>query len=197
MSKREANKLANQLAIQEAALQVFCELGYDAASISDIVSASGLSVGTFYNYYGDKESLLALLVDKILGETRTALHQARSTAQSPEDFIFDAFSSFIRVLRQHPDYLLFIKKNTHAFRQGISHGNELKNLFSDLEQDMQAAIDQQLLPPFPVKLMSSAMIGASIEVFSMADQEDEEKLAHFLSQLFIGGMQNIAQKHSQ
>ncbi len=196
MSKREANKRANQLAIQEAALKVFCELGYDAASISDIVNASGLSVGTFYNYYGDKESLLALLVDQILGQTRNALHQARSTAQSPENFIFDAFSSFIRVLRQHPDYLLFIKKNTHAFRQGVSHGQELENLFGDLEKDMQAAIEQKLLPPFPVKLMTSAMIGASIEVFAMADQEDEEKLAQFLSQLFIGGMQNITQNHS-
>lgn len=197
MSKREANKRANQLAIQNAALQVFCELGYDAASISDIVNASGLSVGTFYNYYGDKESLLALLIDKVLGQTRAAMHQARSTANSPESFIFDAFSSFIAVLRQQPDYLLFIKKNTHVFRQAVSHGNELENLFGDLEKDMQAAIEQKLLPPFPVKLMTAAMIGASIEVFAMADQEDEQVLATFLSQLFIGGMQNIAHKHSQ
>ena len=45
--------------------------------------------------------------------------------------------------------------------------------------------------------MTAAMIGASIEVFAMADHEDEAVLAKFLSQLFIGGMQNIAQQHDQ
>jgi len=193
MSKREANKLANRLAIQDAALQVFCEIGYDAASISDIVNASGLSVGTFYNYYGDKESLLALLIDQILADSRAALHKARSEASSPESFIRDAFAAFVGVLKAQPDYLVFIKKNTHAFRQAINHGSELQNLFGDLEKDMQAAIDKQLLPSFPVKLMTAAMIGASIEVFSMANQQNESILANFLSTLFIGGIQKISQ----
>ena len=192
MNKREANKLANRLAIQEAALQIFCELGYDAASISDIVNASGLSVGTFYNYYGDKESLLALLIDQILADSRAALHKARSEALSPESFIHDAFTAFVGVLKAQPAYLVFIKKNTHAFRQAISHGGELQNLFGDLEDDMQAAIDSQRLPPFPVKLMTAAMIGASIEVFSMANEQNENTLANFLSALFIGGIQQIS-----
>lgn len=192
MSKREANKLANTLAIKDAALSVFCELGYDACTITDIVNASGLSVGTFYNYFGDKEALLALLIDQILSEARTELHQARAAATNPEDFIRDAFSAFIRVLRGQPDYLRFIKKNTHNFRNAISQGAELQNLFGDLEQDMQQAIDAGLLPSFDVKLMTAAMVGASIEVFSMADHMDEAALAEFLSKLFIGGIANIA-----
>lgn len=192
MSKREANKLANTQAIQAAALDVFCEQGYDACTITDIVEASGLSVGTFYNYYGDKASLLTLIMDQIFSEARTALHHARMDATTPDNFIRDAFTAFIRVLREKPNYLRFIKKNTHNFRQAVTQGDELAGVFSDLNNDMQDAIDAGLLPVFDTQLMTAAMIGASIEVFSMADHKDENELAEFLSKVFIGGIANMA-----
>lgn len=191
MGKREANKRANTQAIVDAALSVFCDLGYEAATITDIVNASGLSVGTFYNYFGDKESLLVLIIDQIMTDSRLAIHLAREQATQPENFIHDAFSAYINVLKQKPKYLLFIKKNPHAFRNSVGQGQAINSIFSDLERDMQTAIDAKLLPPFPVKLMTAAMIGASIEVFALADSIDESSLADFLSTLFIGGIEKF------
>jgi len=66
LGKREKNKLANRAAILKAGLEVFSTIGYDSATITDLVKASGLSVGTFYNYYGDKDSVFSELVSDLL-----------------------------------------------------------------------------------------------------------------------------------
>jgi hypothetical protein len=41
----------NRQAILDAAREVFGELGYDAATVRDIIRRTGLASGTFYNYY--------------------------------------------------------------------------------------------------------------------------------------------------
>jgi TetR/AcrR family transcriptional regulator, transcriptional repressor of aconitase len=43
--------------ILDAAIRVFGELGYDRASIQDVVRESGLSVGAVYTYFKGKEEL--------------------------------------------------------------------------------------------------------------------------------------------
>jgi AcrR family transcriptional regulator len=43
--------------IVDAAIKVFGELGYDQASIQDVVRESGLSVGAVYTYFKGKEDL--------------------------------------------------------------------------------------------------------------------------------------------
>ena len=49
VGKREQTKVANRAAILEAARQVFGELGYDVATVRDIIRRTDLSVGAFYN----------------------------------------------------------------------------------------------------------------------------------------------------
>ena len=55
--KREQTKAANRAAILEAARAVFNDMGYDAATVRDIIRRTGLSVGAFYNYYRSKEEV--------------------------------------------------------------------------------------------------------------------------------------------
>lgn len=47
----------------ESAISLFSSKGYAATSIQDIVAHSGLSVGTVYNYFSNKEELLTSIVD--------------------------------------------------------------------------------------------------------------------------------------
>ncbi len=61
--KRERTKVANRQAILDAARAVFGELGYEAATVRDIIRRTGLAAGTFYNYYQSKEEVFAALAD--------------------------------------------------------------------------------------------------------------------------------------
>ena len=55
--KREQTKTANRLAILDAAREVFGEIGFEAATVRDIIRRTSLSVGAFYNYYRSKEEV--------------------------------------------------------------------------------------------------------------------------------------------
>ena len=61
--KRERTKVANRQAILDAARAVFGELGYEAATVRDIIRRTGLASGTFYNYYKSKEEVFDALAD--------------------------------------------------------------------------------------------------------------------------------------
>lgn len=59
--KREQTKQQNRQAILDAAREVFAELGYEPATVRDIIRRTGLSVGAFYNYFRSKEEVYAAL----------------------------------------------------------------------------------------------------------------------------------------
>src|ERR1051325_9333576 len=62
--KRERNKAQNRAEILDAAREVFTELGYDAATVRDIIRKTRLASGTFYNYFPDKESVFRALLQE-------------------------------------------------------------------------------------------------------------------------------------
>jgi AcrR family transcriptional regulator len=67
--------------ILEAALQVFADLGPDAAKIDDFVEAAGISRGTFYNYFQSVEGLLAATSE---WTTRTLISNIESALDEVE-----------------------------------------------------------------------------------------------------------------
>ena len=81
--RREQTKANNRAAIMQAARQVFSELGYDAATVRDVIRRTELASGTFYNYFPDKESVLRALMDDSWGEMRARVAEARRRAGAP------------------------------------------------------------------------------------------------------------------
>lgn len=59
---RQRRAHASSEALQQAFVQVLLERGYAKATIREIAAVAGVSVGTFYEYFGDKESLAALTI---------------------------------------------------------------------------------------------------------------------------------------
>lgn len=49
-------------AVIAAGVEVFCEQGYQASSVSDVHARAGVSLGTFYQYFRDKTDLIATIV---------------------------------------------------------------------------------------------------------------------------------------
>jgi AcrR family transcriptional regulator len=65
--------------IIEGARRVFIEMGFDAASMNDITREAGVSKGTIYVYFNNKEELFEALIDderkKMFGDMYAALEQ--------------------------------------------------------------------------------------------------------------------------
>ena len=55
-------------AILEIAMDVFWKKGYEATSIADILSATGLHKGSLYQTFNDKKTLFIATLDHYLGQ---------------------------------------------------------------------------------------------------------------------------------
>jgi AcrR family transcriptional regulator len=85
IGKREKTKATNRQAILVAARRVFAQLGYDAATVRDIIRGTDLASGTFYNYFRSKEEVYEALADDSAARFRPILRHARDVAEGFED----------------------------------------------------------------------------------------------------------------
>lgn len=65
------------------ARQVFSELGYHKASISDIINAAGIARGTFYLYFVNKRAIFDELLDELLAQLNGAVRRISVEAEAP------------------------------------------------------------------------------------------------------------------
>ncbi len=96
--KRELTKAQNRQAILDAAREVFGELGYDTATVRDIIRRTGLAAGTFYNYYRSKEEVFAALADEGARRFSPLLKAERAKAPDFESFVRGAIAAYFQFL---------------------------------------------------------------------------------------------------
>ncbi|MCH8861016.1 MAG: TetR/AcrR family transcriptional regulator [Proteobacteria bacterium] len=68
-----AKTSAKRDAILEAAVELFLEVGYGAASINTLIAHVGGSKATVYAHFENKERLFEAVVDEVLSEVSTAM----------------------------------------------------------------------------------------------------------------------------
>src|SRR5271165_4395137 len=96
--KRAQNKLQNRRAILTAAREVFAEVGYEAASVRDIIRRTGLASGTFYNYYRSKEEVAQALVSDVAQRLRPILRAQREQAHDFESYLNGAIRAYFQFI---------------------------------------------------------------------------------------------------
>lgn len=70
---RQARAQATAAAILEAAARVFAAHGYAAGTTNRIAERAGVSVGSLYEYWPNKDAILAALLERHLDEARGVL----------------------------------------------------------------------------------------------------------------------------
>jgi AcrR family transcriptional regulator len=112
----QKRSLAKRERLKEAALALFGEKGYEAASIEEIASRAGLAVGGFYQHYGSKRQLLLALMDELLerlgelnlrprptGDIREGLRQLLAAAFSRDLHYLGAYRAWQEAALSDPD----------------------------------------------------------------------------------------------
>src|SRR5476651_1275437 len=98
--RRELSKIQNRQVILSAARQVFAEMGFGAATVRDIIRATPLASGTFYNYFKSKEEVYQAIRDEVALAIRPRLRETRAQAETLEDFISGSFRTFFEFAAQ-------------------------------------------------------------------------------------------------
>ena len=93
----KAKGMATRSMILDAAHEVFKDTGYYGSSISEISRRCGISMGTFYHYFKNKEHVFLELNDEVI-----ARFKKRAEVSPPGDLHFkERLRSVIRLLLDH------------------------------------------------------------------------------------------------
>lgn len=87
---------ARREAMLDIALDLFCEVGFDAASMSQIAARVGGSKATLYNYFSSKEELL---LDAMLASARQYAEEVRLILQQSDDLSTQLHSFVVSLLK--------------------------------------------------------------------------------------------------
>jgi AcrR family transcriptional regulator len=191
--KRERTKASNRAAILDAARDVFAELGYDAATVRDVIRRTDLASGTFYNYFPDKESVLRALLEDSAREWRRRVREARAQARSLEDFVGGGFRAFFSFIADDPTPFAVLRRNAPIIR-GLIEEPALGAGLDELLTDLQAAMARGRMPAVDAEYMTAAMAGVAFEVgIRMVAREpvDVEGATAFATALFLGGIERM------
>src|SRR4051812_17193373 len=93
--RRKRNKEASKQALLDAAIEVFAQRGYDAATTKAVAEKAGVSEGLIHRYYESKVGLLLALIRAFQEEEESCALPARATALEED---------IARYLRHHLDH---------------------------------------------------------------------------------------------
>ncbi len=85
-------------AILQAASEVFAKLGYAGATTNKIAERAGVSVGSLYQYYPNKDSLLASLLAEHHAEVHDVIDNSLVRLADPATPLDDCLSHFFKEL---------------------------------------------------------------------------------------------------
>jgi len=191
--KREQTKVQNRQVILDAARGVFAEMGYGATTVRDIIRATPLASGTFYNYFKSKEEVFQAIQDELALALRPRLRDERLKAKTVEEFISSTFRSFMEFVAEDHVNFRNIRHSADTTRIRI-HTPEIVAGFEELREDIEKAIAQGLFPPVDADYLMAAIVGVAFEVADrmvVRESRDPAAAAAFATALFLGGIRTL------
>ena len=190
VGRRERTKAANRAAILDAAREAFAELGYEAASVRDIVRRTDLASGTFYNYFPDKDAIFLALIEETAEEARRRVREARRSASTASEFVEGGYRAFFEFIVSEPERFAFMRRNLDTMTNRFG-ATVLPAGTEELAEDLRTAIAAGHLPPVDVDYCAGAMVAVGLELGArLAERSppDVEGATRFASTLFLGAL---------
>ncbi len=194
VGKREQTKVANRQAILDAAREVFGELGYETATVRDIIRRAGLAAGTFYNYYRSKDEVFAALADDGARRFGPILKALRAQSPDFEAFVRSAIRAFFEFLAdEHRNWVARRPEGEpHLHVQGETP--EMAAVFADVRGAIEQAIARREGPVADPDYMAAACIAIAREVGDkMLERRpiDTEGAAEFAVSMILTGLKGL------
>ena len=177
--RRELTKAQNRETILAAARQVFAELGFAGATVRDVIRATPLASGTFYNYFKSKEEVYQALRDEVALKVRPRLREARAGARTAQDFLAQSFRAFFQFVAECGGPPAGFRMDSPEVLAG----------FAELRADIEAAMARGVLPAADAAALTAALVGVAFELAERVKAgANVEDMTAFATALFMGGM---------
>jgi AcrR family transcriptional regulator len=193
--KREQTKAANRRAILDAARQVFAELGYEMASVRDIIRRTNLSVGAFYNYYRSKEEVYEALSDDGARRFRPILAAEYERAADFASYVRGAIGAYYSFLVDEQAMVAAAAPGERRPHVRIETP-EMKAVFDQVKASFADVLERERGPHVDVDYLAAAVIAIAREVGELMLERrpiDAPAAVEFAVQMILGGLPALPQ----
>jgi AcrR family transcriptional regulator len=180
-SLRERKKAQTRHAIQQHALRLFKEKGYDATTVEEIAAAAGVSHMTFFRYFPTKEDVV---IEDDYDPLLMAMIKARPTGESPIEAIRQVIKQVAaKIYASDRDEILarmqlFIRVPALRARL-VEHGSGTEQIFTQTIAVRMGCDENDIRP----RVISAACIAAiSVAIFAWADSPNTCEMPAMIDQ---------------
>ena len=194
--KRELTKAANRRAILDVARQVFAELGYEMASVRDIIRRTNLSVGAFYNYYRSKEEVYEALSDDGARRFRPILAAEFENASDFAAYVRGAIGAYYSFLVEEQAMVAAVAPGGERHPHVRIETPEMKAVFEQVKASFAEVLERERGPHVDVDYLAAAAIAIAREVGELMLERrpiDVEAAVEFAVQMILGGLPALPQ----
>ncbi|MFF8864481.1 MULTISPECIES: TetR family transcriptional regulator [unclassified Streptomyces] len=167
--RRQARGERRIAQLLKAAAQVFCTTGYTAASTNAIAREAGVSPGTLYQFFPNKEAIAIELGDRLMHEMREAYGEALApvTPGTPlEEAIGSAVDRFMAFNTDHPVFF------------ALMHGPDIPGRMAEAHDQLHSTVVGRI-----EALLTSLMPGTA--------QADITRTAHVCLGIYKAGLELV------
>ena len=144
-------------AIVEAALRLFREVGYEAATMRAIAQAAGVSTGNAYYYFGSKDELIQEFYLRNHAEHEAACRSLLETEQGFAERLRGTLRALIQVMDPYHSFAATFYKNAAEPTSPLSPFSKESSaaraasiaLYREVADGSSARIDQELRAELP------------------------------------------------
>lgn len=152
--------------ILAAAVRLFSEYGYHAATMRDIAQIAGIQAASIYYHYPSKQALLIEIMETHMRKLNANLERIVSKPYKVQQRLYDAISNHILLHTTYKSEFFIIDTEIRAL-EGDNRGKilALRDYYEDLIQELlREGMDQGVLYQTDVKISSYAIIAMCTEV---------------------------------
>ena len=197
--KREQTKQQNRRAILDAARQVFGEMGYDVATVRDIIRRTNLSVGAFYNYYRSKEEVYEALSDDGARRFRPILQAQYEQADDFKSYIRGAITAYFNFIviedEAWRDKPALSERHPHV----RTETPEMRAVFDQVRTSVTGFLERGSAPPVDAEYLAAACIAIAREVGDRMMSRrpvDVPAAVEFVVQMILGGLASLPRQEN-
>ena len=147
--KQEARSERSRGQILDAALKLFSSRGYRATNIRHVAQAAGVSVGSVYHQFADKEAIFKALLDdyfRLVGDSEFPLQRAFAAGAFPDDLA--ALGHAAReVVEQYRPYVALVYVDVVEFE-----GQHIRKFYAEAGQRCDKFLQSEAARDIPSKL---------------------------------------------
>jgi AcrR family transcriptional regulator len=184
--RRAQTKVRNRDAILAAARRVFAELGFEAASVRDIIRRTNLASGTFYNYFRSKEEIARALAADAAERLRPVLRARPDETVDLEAWLDRAIHAYFNFLVD--EYGSAVAGRPHV---RIDATPAQRAVFEEVRASLMRILGDRLAPQADTAYLTAGAIGIARyvgEQMLRRTPPDPDGAARFAVRLILHGL---------